>query len=439
MKTRIPLGATGLCGLGLLLAAGGCGPRADSVIELTVRGVTANGHVVRCRPIELAEAGFECLYCPMDRIQLGRGERYSMRVLRGQLLVVSFGDPDERSGRTFPWRYDPQDGQALSFDCDGPALLVNGRLATLDLIDPGTARWIESHPTEDLSEAGCVVLKGDWDTDRPVLALLRGAGTVLDLSRYGERLTRELTEAVLACRPAGLLVAASPSADELLLRAGDLRYLVYNGVPPELPHREALLSLIVGQSGMAERPGKTAWTDEANAPPIPLDWLGRYGNLRVLALETGDRAIAREGHVQIGRLTELYSLFCGRSMPDLGLLSGLTKLEILAMGGAKEVRDLSPLRACAHLRRLMILELPEDVRGLDVLTTLPKLEVAVLDKSLLKAREAEIARIRKERPDLLIQGFCLGSRWMLAVVVGGAAVGFGLGWARRRGRSCAAA
>jgi hypothetical protein len=340
--------------------------------------------------------------------------------------------------RTFLWRLEGREKQPLQFDVDGPALLLNGHIVSMDLSWEGAEPWLGSHEDVELSRVGSVTLSGREAMDGPVLGRLRGSGAVVDLTRYEAKLPKAVREAVLACDPRGLAVAWSPAAAELLSRAKNLEHLLADRLPGEvLPHSERLRTLVVEMPAPGAAASQPAEAGEGEPAPVSLEGLSRYRNLHVLYLGVPDRAV--ESYAPVAKLTRLRSFVTNGVLGEFALLSKLDRLEILALSQLDGVTEVSPLVRLTQLRRLMLLGLPKDVQRLDVLAELPYLQVVVLDNSLLEARGETIARIREARPELRIEGFCLGSRWVLAVVCGGLLLALCLRWARRRGRVCAAA
>jgi hypothetical protein len=433
---RLPV----VCAVWLALAlpvAGQAGEPDDGAVEVTFNGTLADdGEPVRCRPVELLSEGFELFYSTPDGE--GRGDAYAMRLRPGQLLVVEVGKSEDAPARTFLWRFDGRPKQPLEFDVTGPALLLNGNVVSIDLAREGAEPWLGSHGDVELSRIGCVNLSGEEAMDRRFLqqAELRGSGLVLDLTAYGAELPAGVRDAILACDPRGLFVVSSPATAELMAGTQNLEHLGIDALPQgAVAKPERLRTLMVESLELGDAASQPSAKTVPAARPISLRGLRRYRNLRVLYLMTGDVRV--DSFAPVAELPALRSFVTDGGLHGMDVSKGLGRVEILVVDHCSDIADLGWLARLTHLRRLMLLGLPEDVRRLDVLGELPHLQVVVLDNSLLEARGETIARIRQARPELRIEGFCLGSRWVLAVVGGGALLAAWL--RRRRRRACRAA
>ena len=316
-------------------------------------------------------------------------------------------------------------------DHDGPALRINGRVAALDLSHAGTSAWLQRNEDVPLDALGVIHLSGAWEVDEAILAKLKGSGCVVGLGDYGDTLAAPLREAVLACRPTGLIVEQSPTASALLAEADRLRHLVYAGrILPRLARPEGLWTLMLLD---IDAPAATP------PPALPLDGVAAFGNLRVLSLgEIDDGNVRYESLAPLRRLAGLRSLVvpAPAGAADFEAITTLHGLEILVLN-AQDIRDLGPLAGLDRLRRLSLTGLPEDVSGLEVLEDLPELKAVLFSSDTVKANQETLDRLRAARPDVIIQGFCLGSRWMAAIVAGGIVGALAIRLRGRRVSRCA--
>ena len=132
----------------------------------------------------------------------------------------------------------------------------------------------------------------------------------------------------------------------------------------------------------------------------------------------------------VSRLHELRMLMLvsAGKITDLSTFADLRHLRLLCPMGTGALRDISHLRRMPHLVYLMLVPLPEEIEDLSPIAELKDLRHLVVDDDDLRGEPERFEKLRKARPDLEIEGFCMGSAWILAVV------GAGLlgGWLARR-------
>ena len=125
------------------------------------------------------------------------------------------------------------------------------------------------------------------------------------------------------------------------------------------------------------------------------------------------------GQLQYLQIDESETLF------DLHSISNLKQLKVLTVLGAKNLFDISDVGKLKSLEYLTLYaeELPAD---LSPLAELKKLKVLVVTKDDLKERKAEFDKLQEQLPNTKIVGYCMGSGWLIAILVGGVVAGLGM-------------
>lgn len=305
----------------------------------------------------------------------------------------------------------------------GPVLRINGRPVAVDLSAEEGPQWLAEARPQELKSLTGVKLSGTPSADVEALARLKAVKPLfLDVSAYEKAVADNIVAAVLSAAPAGLAIDELPQRKTLLQRL-PLRYLVTKGsaedLKPVLPHLAAL------HMENAKLPANRGGRPSADFL-LPAR---KLVHLRLMLEESAD-APANADLRALSRLTRLRVLETNWGEKDLRPLTPLKNLRHLLVSGPN-ISDVSAAAELTELRSLAIITPQGHVAGIAELKKLPYLESLVVNKELLEKEKGQFDELRKARPELRIEGFCLGS-WLILVIL---PAGTALGLALRRARS----
>lgn len=417
-----------MLGFCLLWFFSGCSS-GEGVRTITVRTFTPDG------AHDVAVSGFGLAFSSIiaaETANAAGARSYQLQVCSGSVFIAKLcptGPKDNRPpSKEFLFLYD---GANLRLSLSGPVLMESGKPLALDLSDPDSPAWLHQAGREGAKSLRGVKLSGNMNVDLPALVVLGDLrAAVLDLSAY-EELNSVLVGSVAATHPAALIVGDVPGRDELLAWSVGLRLLCTSGsmegLSPVLPTLEALV-IIEDVQLPIDKSGRRS-----------LAFLKAAPQLRELVLEYPDASVAASGPataasaphplppVDMAPLAELKDLCVlsakWKGQTTVAPLQPLTKLHRLTLSNCNDLHDVSGLAQIKSLAELTLIGLPKDVRGLEELAALPKLTLLVLDKDTLKHQSAQVNELKRRRPDLRVEGFCMGSWWILLILPAGLAAG----------------
>ena len=337
---------------------------------------------------------------------------FALSLAPGSLLAF-----DDSGDLLYVYRGD--EAQPIELAREGPAILLNGRPVCLDMREDGAVEWLNRQPKSRLASIRSVCLAGMKDRDLAVLALFGRSGIMVVSPRpypAEGRAEAEIAEAILAVEPTGLILPEPAGFERLLEEAAGLTHLWWGG--PELPDLSKCRNL---------RFFAQTFTESQEQEP-DLRPLADLPHLRTLFLE--DCQAVRD-FAPIGKLRQLQYLVLGRAkhLRDLAAFGRMDKLRSLCLIKCDQLTDISAVTKLTGLSYLTLTRTSQ-IEDLGPLARLKKLKVLVVEPGDLDNRRQEYDKLREELPDTEIVGFCLGSAWIVPVLV----LGGIHGRLRRRGR-----
>ncbi len=379
-----------------------------------------------------------------DAARKANAATYEIETTGRAFMSVAIVSPDEggpsSSNPKFMFLLDPRE-KHLSFKGESGLLSVNGRPTALDLSlqKEGGFGWLAKASAKDLRSLRGLTLSGDVVADLMALKAIKSLKDAFcDLSEYKKDLPADVVEALARANPAGLSVNDVPGRDELLSRLKAMRFLITDGsvagLTPVL-HRLEMLCL-----------DKTPLLPNRSGQPS-LDFLAGAKRLRFLAVgDVGRYGPAPASNPASPSSEPATQEFEPARMIDVGALSSLPHLQVLILNwqGHKDLRPLEPLenlreldlfecgslqnlagvQGLRNLRTIAILKMPERLGGITDLKDLPHLKLVIFDNEFLKkgAQQAQIDELKRARPDIRVEGFCMGS-WLILLIVPAALAG----------------
>jgi hypothetical protein len=370
----------------------------------------------------------------------------------GDLLRISVED-----SVWFYYRYDPRDGQQLSFtitvDSDDPLKAhLNGRLISLGIYDnPGVWKWIEECDLHSLQHLRSVHFfffedkQASLDLNlvqkiadaRPNIGLFLGDIYYDPVEIQSEIITLFKPSWLITCGPLDFNEAAISRLSKLeclyVLEPGHTRFI------EELPKLETLILHTDDDAEDIQFDKLRNLRSLTLIESIDINNLETFNNknrlrnlfligcevddispIRALAYLTGLGFFYCEGAIDLSELQNLSRLRWFSFPPDVNqsefsrFLSQHPKLEVVDLLGCEEIDDLSPL---AQLTEIQGLTLDVVVGDLSPLYQLTDLEVLILDEDSVD--EDEYEDLQASLPDTQIvinSGGCLGSGWILLMI-----------------------
>jgi hypothetical protein len=367
-------------------------------------------------PFDLA--GFKM----QDAIEAG-DDRYAFSTRTGDLLMVMPREDDEAvTPRLLLLPCPPPQTGPLVATARGPIILLNDTPVGIDLTHPGATELRDSDSSR-FASVKVLLLGEDEELAAGLLSKCPQGLFIMD-GTDRHRLSRPVRETIIANHPVGLLLRDGQAARRIVRQSPGVRYLAMYGKMPDekfMGNLEVLWLLGTEQSASATQPGdalppEAGGEGDDSMRSIDLPDLGSLQGLVV------GEDVTLADPKQLRQLEDLRHLaMSGATQEAITTIAAVSTLESLVLSGCEDVRDLSPLRKLNRLRELILLGPPAEVEGIDALRECNALEFLLVDDEMLNAESIE--QLKEARPEMRVEGFCLGSRWILAMLPVGLAGG----------------
>ena len=359
----------------------------------------------------------------------------------GDLLYISTEEAE-----TY-YRYNPRDGNKLSFTCDPDApfkMFLNGRLISLSLSDdPAVWEWIEDCDVHSLRNLRSLYFFEGEEGSQNLGLVQKIANAQPNIGLIFDE-SYDPLEIIALFTPSWLVVQGLFDGDEdTMSRLTTLECLfcyTSEGTEfiAEFPNLENLILYTEGATnsfqlnrlnklrslslfGYSDIKGLTTISDRKRlrnlyligGEPDDISPISVFPNLTGLGFNLCEEPVDLSELQTLPRL-RWFSFPPNVSQSDFStFLSQHPGLKVIDLLGCDEINDLSPL---ARFKKVQGLTLDIDVDDLSALYQLTDLEVLVLGEDSFDEEEYENLQAALPNTQVASGGYCLGSGWLLLMI-----------------------